>query len=100
MLSFVPLGSRRGVAWNESHRPLNHFDPHLLEVLTFPHGLNMAEAVVEHAALSIVPRPDDGEVLVCPLHAFAGEVDLFGVETEQNTDVLAGVILDLVNLIE
>src|SRR6266496_3645902 len=99
-LSFVWFGSRHGVARNQAHRPLHHLQPQLLKVRTLPDGLHVAKAVVEDAALAVVSRPDDGEILIDALHAFAGEIDLVGVEAEQHAHVLSGEILNLINLVE
>src|SRR5436190_14620751 len=82
--SFLRLRAWCGIARNQAHRPLHHLKPHLLKVWTFPDGLNVAETVVEHSALAVVPRPHDGEIFVGALHAFAGEIDLVGVESEQH----------------
>src|SRR6185436_13127321 len=55
---------------------------------------------VEHAALAEILRPDDGEIIVGALYAFAGEIELTGVETHQDAHVLPGKILDLIHLVE
>src|SRR5439155_18776658 len=98
--SLLRLGAWCGIARNQAHRPLHHLKPHFLRIRTFPDGLNVAEAIVEHAALAVVLRPDDGEIFVGAPHAFAGEIDLVGVEAEQHTNILPGEILDLINLVE
>src|SRR5207244_5958582 len=48
--SLLRLGSWCGIARNQPHRPLHHLKPHFLKIRTFPDGLNVAEAIVEHAS--------------------------------------------------
>src|SRR5713226_6451658 len=74
-VSLIWFGSWCRIARHQAHRPLNHLQPHLLKIGAFPDGLDVAQAVVEHAAFAESPRPDDGEILVRPLHALAGEVE-------------------------
>src|SRR6185503_13324719 len=80
--SFAWLRLRRGVTRNQTHRPLNHLQPHLLKLRAFPDSGDMAEAVVEHAAFAEILRPNDGEIMVGALHALACEIELAGIETE------------------
>ena len=91
--SFLRLGAWSGIPRNHAHRPRHHLKPHLLKVRALPHGLNVAEAVVEHTPLAVVLRPDDSEIFVGALHAFAREIDLVGVEAEQHTNIPPGEIL-------
>src|SRR5258708_9950475 len=99
VVSFVWFGSWRRIARNQAHRPSNHLEPHLLKFWTVPDGLDMTEAIVEHAAFAVVACPDHGKIPVRSLHAFAGQFEFVRVETQQDTHILSGEILDLVNLV-
>src|SRR5437879_1758296 len=89
-----------GIARNQTHRPLHHLQPHFLKVRTFPRGWNVAEAIIKHPTLAVTPDPDDGEISVRALHAFAGEIEFVGVEGEQYAHILPGEILNLINFVE
>ena len=99
-ISFLRLRAWCGIARNQTYRPLHYLKPHFLKIRTLPDSLNVAEAIVEHAALAVVLRPDDSEIFIGALHAIAREIDLVGVEAEENTNILPGEILNLINLVE
>jgi hypothetical protein len=78
---------------------LNLVDPHLLNLGPFPGFGLMAEAVIEHAALAILAGPHDGKITVLALDPLAGQVDLGGIEAQQDAHAVALRILELVNLV-
>src|SRR5262245_22377931 len=59
----------------------------------------MSQAVVEDPPLAVGAGPDDREVLVLAVDTLPGEVDLAGVEAEQHANMVAGEILDLIDLV-
>jgi len=72
------------VAVRESEHPLDSFQIQSLNARVVPRLVGMAQGRGEHPALAIALHPRDRKVAIGALHVWIGEIELAGIEPQQN----------------